>query len=109
MIGRFSRRLILLSAGLLLAGAAPPPDSPPRQIPEAARKKLVGLPLDCQKAYASMRACMEKTVAAGAPDSVRPEWERQLDDVLTSWQLLKGQPAIQQLCREIAAKPDCSE
>lgn len=28
---------------------------------------------------------------------------------LTSWQALKGQPALQQLCREIAAKPDCAD
>ena len=108
---RFRRRRwpALLAGALLLATASAAADAPPAPIPAAARQKLVGLPLDCQKAYASMRACLEKTIAAGAPDSLRPQWERQLDDTLTSWQALKGQPALQQLCREIAANPDCSE
>lgn len=110
-MARFRVRLwpALLAGGLLVAAVSATADGPPAVIPDAARTKLVGLPLDCQKAYASMRACMEKTMAAGAPASLRPEWERQLDDTLTSWQALKGQPALQQLCREIAANPDCSE
>ena len=54
-----------------------------------------------------MRACLDKTLAAGAPESIRAPWEKQLDDTLTSWQALKGQPAVQQICRDIAAKPDC--
>ena len=109
--GRSWRRLFpaLLTFGLLLSGASAMADSAPPAIPDAARKKLVGLPLDCQKAYAKMRACMENTMAGGAPASLRPQWERQLDDALTSWQALKGQPAVLQLCREIAADPECSE
>jgi hypothetical protein len=96
----------LLTGGLLLTTASATADAP---VPEAARQKLVGLPPDCQKAYASMRACLEKTIAAGAPESIRPQWERQLDDTLTSWQALKGQPGLQQMCREIAANPDCAD
>jgi hypothetical protein len=109
--GRFRRRLwlALLTSGLLLSGASATADSTPPAIPEAARKKLVGLPLDCQKAYAKMQACMEKTLAAGAPASLRPQWERQLDDALTSWQALRGQPAVLELCREIAADPECAD
>lgn len=99
----------LMTGGLLLMAASATADSPPPPIPEAARAKLVGLPVDCQKAYAVMRACMEKTMAAGAPASLRPQWERQLDDTLTSWQALKGQPGLQQVCREIAANPDCAD
>jgi len=30
-----------------------------------------------------MRACMVKTLAAGAPESVRPLWEKQLADSVT--------------------------
>ena len=109
MTARFWFRLALLTGGLFLTAASATADGPPATIPEAARKKLAGLPLDCQAAYANMRACMEKTIAAGAPASVRAQWERQLDDTLTSWQALKGQPGLLQLCREIAANPECAE
>jgi len=99
-------RLALLTCGLLLTAAPAGADAP---IPETARKKLVGLPPDCQKAYGAMRACLEKTIAAGAPETIRPQWEQQLDDTLTSWQALKGNPGLVQVCREIAAKPDCED
>lgn len=99
----------LLTAAAFMTAAATTADGPPAPIPQAARQKLVGLPLDCQKAYANMRACMEKTMAAAAPASLRPQWERQLDDTLISWQALKGQPALLQLCRDIAADPECSD
>jgi hypothetical protein len=99
----------LLTGGLLLMAASATADGRPADIPDAARAKLVGLPLDCQKAYASMRACLDKTLAAGAPASIRPQWERQLDDTLTSWQALKGQPGLLEMCRQIAAKPDCGD
>jgi len=99
----------LLTGGLLFVATAATADGSPPPVPETAKKKLVGLPPDCQKAYAAMRACLEKTIAAGAPESIRPQWERQLDDTLDSWQALKGQPGLVQVCREIAANPDCSE
>jgi|GEM_PF-2500459 len=109
-------RAFLLACGLLSAAAAaaamaqtPPAPGRATPVPDSARQKLAGLPVDCQKAYASMRACLDKTLAAGAPDSIRPPWEKQLDDTLTSWQAMKGQPGVLQLCRDIAAKPDCEE
>ncbi len=101
-------RLALLTAGLLLTAVPATAEGPQSPVPETARKKLVGLPPDCQKAYAAMRACLDKTMAAGAPASLRPQWERQLDDTLTSWQALKGTPGLVQVCRDIAANPDCS-
>lgn len=99
----------LLTAGLLAMAASATADGRLTDVPETAKAKLVGLPLECQKAYASMRACLDKTLAAGAPASIRAPWERQLDDTLTSWQALKGQPGLIRTCREIAANPECSD
>ncbi|MDB5686144.1 MAG: hypothetical protein JWR77_733 [Rhizorhabdus sp.] len=97
---RVRMSLLALSANALTVApifAAPPqPD-------------MSGISPICQKAYGAMRACLQKTLDAGAPASIIPPWEKQLSDTLRMWRAMKGQPGVEDSCKHIAEKPDCGD
>ena len=68
-----------------------------------------GLSVACQDAHKAMKACMLKTIAAGAPESIRSQWERQIADSVKMWRALRGRPEVEKMCKDIAAKPDCED
>lgn len=76
---------------------------------EAGEPDLSGVSIPCQAAYKTMRACMLKTLAAGAPESIRPQWEKQLNDSVQMWRSFRGRPEVENNCKEIAAQPDCDD
>ena len=75
----------------------------------ATKPDLSSLSLSCQGAYKAMTACLQKTLDAGAPESIRAPWEKQIADSVQMWRAMRGQPGVEQSCREIAAKPDCAD
>ncbi len=74
-----------------------------------AEPDLSGVSPSCQQAYRSMRMCLDKTLAAGAPDSIRAPWEKQIADSVQMWRAMRGKPEVEKSCKAIAEKPDCEE
>ncbi len=72
-----------------------------------AEPDLSGVSLSCQQAYKAMKACLGKTLGAGAPESIRTPWEKQIADSVQMWRAMRGRPEVEKSCKEIAAKPDC--
>lgn len=95
-----ARTVLPILPALLLAAPAPAADAKP---------DLSGISLDCQAAEKAMRACLQKTLAAGAPDSIRGSWEKQISDSVQMWRHFRGQEGVEKSCKEIAAKKDCEE
>ncbi|WP_164857117.1 hypothetical protein [Sphingomonas crocodyli] len=88
-----------LAASLLIAtapalAADPTPD-------------LAGLSPACQGAAKAMRACLQQTIDAGAPDTIRAPWEKQIADSVKMWRAAKDKPETDQSCKDITAKYDC--
>ena len=99
---RLSKTDLALIASLAIAGPLPAATADTSPIPP-------GLSTDCQSAYRAMKACLRKTLDAGAPESVRLPWEKQIADSVRMWRAMRGNAGIEQSCREITAKSDCSE
>ena len=54
-----------------------------------------------------MKMCLKNTLDAGAPDSIRAPWEKQMADSLQMWHAMRGKPEVEKSCKEIAEKRDC--
>lgn len=69
---------------------------------------LAGVSLPYQQPYRSMKVCLQKTIDAGAPESIRPQWEKQIADSVKMFRAMRGQPGVEETCKQIAANPDCN-
>ncbi|MBS0481288.1 MAG: hypothetical protein JSR96_03880 [Proteobacteria bacterium] len=74
---------------------------------ESAAPSLAGVSVACQDAYRAMVLCRDQAFAAGAPESMRSEWDKRIADAVKMFRANRGVGGVEKTCKDIAANREC--